>query len=277
MIAFVIYDKKLERDFIVLQCLEFLQIHHQRTFPGHSNDRSVRRSCSPDHCGKIEPHSRSVRIRDKSLAFLDPENLTSDNTARADADADDLFFRKKILVFVHDIQAVFAKSGDKLTVIGRILPLHELMCLRKDRGQLLCGGHSRDIPLSVSGILHILEGRDPDHEKLIQVGGSDSKEFEPFKQGVVLVSRLAEAAAVELKPTQFPVMIILRICIFFCDFQHHLLLLILQCCHKLHMMEASRLCVCPMRRFARGRSCKGAQMRRSCEGSFAQAHMRTLM
>ena len=72
-------------------------------------------------------------------------------------------------------------------------------------------GHSRNIFLFISGLHHVLQRCNPDHEEFVQIRGSDAQEFESFQKRIFLVARLAEAASVKFDPAQFSVYVILRI------------------------------------------------------------------
>ena len=126
-----------------------------------------------------------------------------------------LFFFCQVFITADDLQTILFETGHQLLIVGRILPLHKLMGLRQEGIELLLGCHAGNIPLFISRIDHILQGCHPDHKKFIEVGGRDAQELEALKQGIVLVSRLAQTSPVKFEPAQFPVLIILRICIFY--------------------------------------------------------------
>ena len=111
----------------------------------------------------------------------------------------------------YDLQSVQLQLGHQRPIVGGVLQLHQLMDGHIQPLQLLRRRKPCDIRLLVSGIYHILQGRHPDHEKLIQIGRGYAQKFQPLKQRIVLVSCFVEHSSVEENPAQLPIGIIFRI------------------------------------------------------------------
>src|SRR5262249_24845836 len=55
------------------------------------------------------------------------------------------------------------------------------------------------------GVELLLQARDANHEKLVEVGRKDRQKFQPFEQRLRRIERFIQHAAVELDPAEFAV------------------------------------------------------------------------
>ena len=69
------------------------------------------------------------------------------------------------------------------------------------RGQAAAAVH-----IVLLGQSHVVDGAHTDHEKLVQVTGEDGGEFQPLKQGDILVPGLLQHPLVEPQPGEFPLL-----------------------------------------------------------------------
>ena len=111
-----------------------------------------------------------------------------------------------------DLKACFEKRRDKRPVINSILVLDELLHLCGNKCKLIPGCEAGDVSLLISCVHLILERRHTDHIEFIKVRRRDTQELDPLKErNDIAVSRLRQAAAVELQPGELPVPVIFRI------------------------------------------------------------------
>ena len=81
---------------------------------------------------------------------------------------------RQILMVGNDAQPVRRKLRQKGTVVSIVLLVHKLMRLLIHPLKLLRRRHSRNVTLLIARVHHILEGRHPHHEELVQIRRRDT-------------------------------------------------------------------------------------------------------
>src|SRR5258706_11442200 len=104
-----------------------------------------------------------------------------------------------------DRYSFFFESREDVFAKIRDLPLQHRLEAFIDLVQLLRGRHSIGRKLTDAFGDLLFETRDPDHEKLVQVGRKDREEFESLKNRQALIGRLFENMTVKFEPAQFAV------------------------------------------------------------------------
>ena len=117
----------------------------------------------------------------------------------------------QILVSSDQTDSLFLHNRQKGAIKHGILLIHQFSGTLVNCLQLLCRSKTSQILFRVTGILHILQRSYTNHEKLIQVRGSDADKFQPLQYRKILVSGFIQNPLVKLQPAQLPVLKIFRI------------------------------------------------------------------
>ena len=96
------------------------------------------------------------------------------------------------------------RGGDVLAP-ATVLVIDHLSGTHADSGQRLGCGKPIRPGVGGAGLLLLLETRNADFKKFIQVGADDAEKLQAFQKRVGLVKRLVKHALVELQPAQLAV------------------------------------------------------------------------
>ena len=85
---------------------------------------------------------------------------------------------------------VGAQLGHQRSVVGGILQFHQFSRIFVNRRQLFFSIHPRNVFLFIFCMDHILEGSDPYHKELVQIGRGNAYKFQPFQKRQCFITAL---------------------------------------------------------------------------------------
>ena len=118
---------------------------------------------------------------------------------------------RQVLMPADDVQAFLLQRREHRAVQGGVLLLHHGVGPEGDGPELLLRRHAGDVLLCIVRRHLVLQRRHPDHKEFVQVGAYDAQEFQPLKEGRVLVPGLRQHALVEGDPGELAAHIVFRI------------------------------------------------------------------